>query len=115
MRALGPIRALPGVRVWHATGKALQVSDGQTIVDVAVSSSCGGGTAYEMIKGQTAPRIHGWASVAHRERHARWALGVACEAKTATFTARFSLPGERHPTAAEQGSGSGDTTSLEPD
>lgn len=44
-----------------------------------------------MIKGQSTPRIQGWASLADRERHPRWALGVGCEAETATFTTRFTL------------------------
>jgi hypothetical protein len=44
-----------------------------------------------MVKGQTEPRIQGWASLANRERHPRWALGVVCEAETAEFTAHFTL------------------------
>jgi hypothetical protein len=44
-----------------------------------------------MIKGQTEPRIQGWASVANRERHPRWVLGVVCEGEVATFGTRFDL------------------------
>jgi hypothetical protein len=68
-----------------------RANDGNIVVDVEVTSSCGESTTYEMIKGQTTPRVQGWASVADRERHPRWALGVACEADTATFTALFRL------------------------
>jgi hypothetical protein len=44
-----------------------------------------------MAKGQTEPRLQGWASLEDRERHARWALGVECEARSATLDTRFEI------------------------
>jgi hypothetical protein len=85
---------------WHHFPQAFQLSgakgtfradDGDLAVDVSVSSTCGEKTTYEMVKGQVEPRIQGWESLLTRERQPRWALGVVCEAKTATFTARFTL------------------------
>ena len=85
---------------WHQFDRAFalsgdqgrfQASDGEISVELEVSSSCGERTTYEMVKGQTEPRIQGWASVANRERHPRWALGVVCAAETASFTAHFTL------------------------
>ena len=85
---------------WHHFERAFDLaggqgrfraSDGEVHVDLEVSSSCGERTTYEMVKGQTEPRIQGWASVVNRKRHARWALGVVCEAEAAQFTARFTL------------------------
>jgi Heparinase II/III-like protein/Heparinase II/III N-terminus len=85
---------------WHHFDRAFELSgekgrfhasDGEVSVALEVFSSCGERTTYEMVKGQTEPRIQGWASVANRERHPRWALGVVCEAETANFTARFAL------------------------
>jgi hypothetical protein len=85
-------------REFDVAGEAgrFQVSDGAMSVDVAVTSSCGERTSYETIKGQTEPRIQGWASVDDRERHPRWALGVVCEAETASFAARFTLADATH-------------------
>jgi hypothetical protein len=86
---------------WHHFDSALelsgddglfQVSDGNITIDVRISSSCGDLATYKKIKGQTEPRIQGWASIADRERQPRWALGVECAARNATFEARFSLP-----------------------
>ena len=85
---------------WHHFDRAFalsgdqgrfQASDGEVSLELEVASSCGERTTYEMVKGQTEPRIQGWASVANRERHPRWALGVVCEAKAARFTAHFTL------------------------
>jgi len=85
---------------WHHFDGAFELSgdkgrfhasDGEVSVALEVSSSCGERTTYEMVKGQTEPRIQGWASVANRERHPRWALGVMCEAEAANFTAHFAL------------------------
>lgn len=80
-------------REFELTGQGgrFQADHGELPVDIEVSSSCGDRTTYETIKGQTEPRIQGWASLASRERHPRWALGVACEAKTASFIADFAL------------------------
>jgi hypothetical protein len=80
-------------REFELTGKAgrFQADDGELVVDINVSSSCGDRTTYETIKGQTKPRIQGWASSADREHHPRWALGVVCEAETASFSAVFTL------------------------
>jgi hypothetical protein len=80
-------------RAFELTGQAgdFRASDGNLQVEIEVSSSCGEQTTYEMVKGQTTPRLQGWASLADRERHPRWALGVVCEAETATFTATFTL------------------------
>jgi Heparinase II/III-like protein/Heparinase II/III N-terminus len=80
-------------RVFELSGEhgRFQASDGEVSVALEVTSSCGESTTYEMVKGQTEPRIQGWASVANRERHPRWALGVVCEAETANFTAHFTL------------------------
>ena len=85
---------------WHnfaaafdLTGAAgrFEANDGELSVRVAVSSSCGNQTTYELVKGQVTPRIHGWASVANRERHPRWVLGVVCQAETARFSAHFTF------------------------
>jgi Heparinase II/III-like protein/Heparinase II/III N-terminus len=85
---------------WHHFAHAFELSgeaghflasDDHTVVTVEASSSCGEATTYEMIRGQIQPRIQGWASVGDRERHPRWALGVACEAETATLTTRFAI------------------------
>jgi hypothetical protein len=85
---------------WHHFPRAFELSggngvfkadDGELGVDVNVTSTCGDKTAYEMVKGRVEPQIQGWDSLVSRERHPRWALGVVCEAKTATFTARFTL------------------------
>lgn len=100
---------------WHhfagpfeLTGGAgrFQASDGEVVIDVEVSSSCGERTTYETIKGRMTPRIQGWASLANRERHPRWALGVACEAEDATLTARFTVSdaGTREEMTLETGS-----------
>jgi Heparinase II/III-like protein/Heparinase II/III N-terminus len=93
---------------WHHFDRAFelsgangrfQASDGEMSVELEVSSSCGERTTYEMVKGQTEPRIQGWASLANRERHPRWALGVVCEAETASFTARFTIGEGAHASA----------------
>jgi hypothetical protein len=85
---------------WHHFARAFdlsggqgrfEASDGAVSVELEVSSSCGARTTYELVRGQTEPRIQGWASLANRERHPRWALGVVCEAETAEFTAHFTL------------------------
>ena len=76
-----------------------RATDGEVVVDVEVTSSCGERTTYEMIKGQTTPRIHGWASVANRERHPRWALGVVCEAQKASFAAHLTFGAAAHEAA----------------
>jgi Heparinase II/III-like protein/Heparinase II/III N-terminus len=85
---------------WHHFDRAFKLSgdsgrfhasDGNMTIDVTTFSSCTEGTTYEKIKGQTEPFIQGWTSVTDRERHPRWALGVACEGETATFTALFRL------------------------
>jgi hypothetical protein len=70
---------------------AFQANDGELGVDVNITSTCKDKTTYEMVRGQVEPQIQGWESLAARERHPRWALGVVCEAETATFTARFTL------------------------
>jgi Heparinase II/III-like protein/Heparinase II/III N-terminus len=90
---------------WHHFDRAFELSgendrfhasDGEVSVALEVTSSCGERTTYEMVKGQTEPRIQGWASLANRERHARWALGVVCEAEAASFTAHFTLGDGAH-------------------
>ena len=95
---------------WHHLAREFELSgdaghfqarDDEGAVDIGVASSCGERTTYEMVKGQTEPRIQGWASVAVRERHPRWALGVVCEAATARFTARFTLAEAGHARAGQ--------------
>jgi hypothetical protein len=90
---------------WHHFPQAFELAggngvfkadDGESGVDVNISSTCGDKTTYEMVRGQVEPQIQGWESLATRERHPRWALGVVCEAETATFTARFTLGGPAH-------------------
>jgi Heparinase II/III-like protein len=85
---------------WHHFARAFELSgdagrfeidDGEMLVELTTSTSCGDDAEYMMIRGQREPRLQGWASVAERERHPRWALGVACEARNATFEARYEL------------------------
>jgi hypothetical protein len=85
---------------WHHFPRAFELTgggglftadDGELRIDVNVTSTCGEKTTYDVVKGQLEPQIQGWESLATRERHPRWALGVACEAQTASFTARFTL------------------------
>ena len=85
---------------WHHFAQAFELSggagrfeidDGEMLVELTTSTSCGDGTEYMMIRGQREPRLQGWASIADRERHSRWALGIACEARNATFEARYEL------------------------
>jgi peptidoglycan/xylan/chitin deacetylase (PgdA/CDA1 family) len=93
---------------WHHFDRAFelsgengrfQASDGEVSVALEVSSSCGERTTYKMVRGQTEPRIQGWASVANRERHPRWTLGLVCEAEAANFTAYFTLGDAAHVTS----------------
>jgi hypothetical protein len=85
-------------REFELSGDAgrFRASDSSVAVQVEVSSSCGERTMYQKVKGQTEPRIQGWASLATRERHPRWALGVVCEAEEASFTARFTIGQDAH-------------------
>ena len=85
---------------WHHFARAFELSggaesfeldDGEMIVDLTASTSCGNQTKYREIRGQVEPHIQGWASVAERERHERWALGVECNARNATLEARFKV------------------------
>jgi hypothetical protein len=85
---------------WHHFASAFELSgdggrfaldDGDILIDLEASTSCGRDTKYERIKGQRRPRIQGWASTDHLERHRRWALGVECKAQNATFEARYEL------------------------
>ena len=99
----------PGLRryvQWHHFPKAFELTGGEgtfradagaLVVEVAVSSTCGEGTTYQLVKGQVGPWIQGWASLANRERHPRWALGVVCEAENATFRADFTLQDPSQP------------------
>jgi Heparinase II/III-like protein len=85
---------------WHHFDRAFELSgdagrfeldDGALLVELTTSTSCGEGAKYMKIRGQREPRIQGWASVAKRERHRRWALGVKCKARNATIEARYVL------------------------
>ena len=85
---------------WHHFPQAFELAgddgifradDGEVVVDVSVTSTCGEETTFETVIGQVQPQIQGWASLASRERHPRWALGAACTAQEARFTARFTL------------------------
>lgn len=70
---------------------AFRADDGELIVDISVTSTCGQETTFAAVKGQVEPQIQGWASLTSRERHPRWALGAACAAQEASFIARFTL------------------------
>jgi Heparinase II/III-like protein/Heparinase II/III N-terminus len=85
---------------WHHFTRAFELSgsdgrfeldDGELVVELEAVTSCGDRTKHWKLNGQLEPHLQGWASVADRERHARWALGVECEARTATFEARFEI------------------------
>ena len=85
---------------WHHFAPAFELSgnagsfdldDGEMLVDLTTSTSCGDETSYRKIRGQTKPRIQGWVSLAERERDQRWALGVECLARNATLEARYKL------------------------
>jgi hypothetical protein len=85
---------------WHHFSPAFALSggaggfeldDGDLLVDLKAVSSCGDDTEYSLIKGQLEPQIQGWTSPEDRVLHARWALGVTCEAKNATFEAHYVL------------------------
>jgi hypothetical protein len=80
-------------REFELSGDAgsFEIDDGEMLVGLATSTSCGDETRYMKIRGQKEPRLQGWASVDDRERHPRWALGVECEARNATFEARYQL------------------------
>jgi hypothetical protein len=80
-------------RAFELLGNAgrFELDDGKLLVELTTSASCGDGTKYMKIRGQREPRIQGWASVAARERHRRWALGVECKARNATIEARYVL------------------------
>jgi hypothetical protein len=85
---------------WHHFTRAIELTgddgrfeagDGELLVDIETTTSCGNRTKHRMAKGQTEPRLQGWASLEDRERHARWALGVECEARSATLDTRFEI------------------------
>jgi hypothetical protein len=85
---------------WHHFDRAFELfgnarrfelDDGESLVGLTTSTSCGARTKYMKIRGQREPRIQGWASVADRDRHRRWALGVECKARNATIEARYML------------------------
>jgi hypothetical protein len=85
---------------WHHFARAFELSgdagrfeidDGGMLVELTTSTSCADDTEYMKIRGQREPRLQGWASVADRERHPRWALGIECQARNATFEALFEL------------------------
>jgi Heparinase II/III-like protein len=85
---------------WHHFDRAFELfgnagrfelDDGDLLVELTTSTSCGDRTRYMKIRGQREPRIQGWASVAGRERHRRWTLGVECKARNATIEARYVL------------------------
>jgi hypothetical protein len=85
---------------WHHFARAFELygddghfelDDGEMLVELETSTSCHDSTKYRKIKGQREPYLQGWASLEDRERHPRWALGVECEARSATFGARFAI------------------------
>jgi hypothetical protein len=85
---------------WHHFDRAFELfgnagrfelDDRELLVELTTWTSCGDRTRYMKIRGQREPRIQGWASVAGRERHRRWALGIECEARNATIEARYVL------------------------
>jgi hypothetical protein len=85
---------------WHHFAPAFELSgntarfeldDGEMLVDLTTSTSCGDATRYRKIRGRSEPPIQGWVSLAARERHERWALGVECQARNATLEARYKV------------------------
>jgi Heparinase II/III-like protein/Heparinase II/III N-terminus len=85
---------------WHHFAPAFELSgraesfeldDGEMLVDLTTSTSCGDDTIYQKIRGQSEPRVQGWVSLAERERQERWALGVECQAQNATLEARYKM------------------------
>jgi hypothetical protein len=80
-------------RAFDLSGSAgrFELDDGEMLVELRTSTSCGGDTHYKKIRGQLEPRIQGWVSLAERERHKRWALGVECKARNATLEARYKV------------------------
>jgi hypothetical protein len=85
---------------WHHFAPAFELSgsaesfeldDGEMLVELTISTSCGDDTRYQKIRGQIEPHIQGWVSLAERERQERWALGVECQAQNATLEARYTV------------------------
>jgi len=85
---------------WHHFAPAFELSgnaesfeleDGEMLVDLTTSTSCGDETRYRKIRGRSERRIQGWVSLAERERHERWVLGVECHARNATLEARYEV------------------------
>jgi hypothetical protein len=85
---------------WHHFAPAFELSgnaasfeldDGEMLVELTTSTSCGDETRYRKIRGRSEAPIQGWVSLAARERHERWALGVECQARNATLEARYKV------------------------
>jgi hypothetical protein len=73
------------------SAESFELDDGEMLVELTTSTSCGDHTTYQKIRGQIEPRIQGWVSLAARERQERWALGVECNARNATLEARYKV------------------------
>jgi Heparinase II/III-like protein/Heparinase II/III N-terminus len=73
------------------SAQSFELDDGEMLVELTTSTSCGDETRYQKIRGQLEPRIQGWVSLAERQRDERWALGVECHARDATLEALYKV------------------------